>query len=324
MSSNKQAFIIRCNPNGINKSEEVREESQIVIGWAQTKNKLLDLSLDREGFKKNLKDHYEYYVDNSYSLGQATGYLWRFIREMKIGDYVLVPISKAFYLGEVRSDVMFLEEKVGEDTAIRRNVEWLNEGLPILREYCSSGLTSRLKYQGTCVSATDLLDHIKQALEDFNKGNPPTFKHQLHGEIKGKIAELLVSNQAFLNDRKFEELVRQLMLALGATSSEIPSKAMYGMSKADVDIIADFIHLGLQIYVQVKKHHGTSDETAVQQIIEALKIDNPDGTKPILGWVINSASFSEKAESLANANGIRVINGDELAEMILSVGLDHF
>jgi len=298
------------------------KNKQIVIGWSETEKLLFDPTLDRDGFKEILKLKYPNYINNPYSLGQGTGYLWRFIREMQIGDYAIVPISKAFYIGEVTSDSIYLPDKVAEDTAIRRNVKWLNNGEPIPRDYCSAGLVSRLKYQGTCVGATDLIEEIESAIEIAKKGTAPSFKEQLNDKLIQEVHSLLKSGQAYLDSNKFEKLVRDLMIGLGAKTSTTPSKTQYKDSIADVDVIADFIHLGLQVYVQVKKHTKESDDHAVNQLIEAIAIDNPDGSKPIFGWVITSAKFSPNAEKLANENGIRVINGDDLAEMIVAVGLD--
>jgi restriction endonuclease Mrr len=124
--------------------------------------------------------------------------------------------------------------------------------------------------------------------------------------------------------RKFEKLIRDLMLALGATSSEISSKRKYGNSPADVDIIADFAHLGIRIYIQAKMHRGSSDKKAVDQVLKAMGHDNEDGGLPIYGWVVTTGTFDDEATNWADQNGIRVINGEELSEMILSVGLDHF
>lgn len=323
--NNKQAYIIRCAPSGVNRLEELLVENQIVIGWSKTKDILFDQSLNRDEFKQKIKEIYHpYYEDNPYSLGQATGYMWRFIREINIGDYAIVPIPKAFYLGQVTSDPICLTNKVVEDTAIRRNVIWLNETKPILRDYCGSGLISRLKYQGTCVGATDLLEDIELALKASKKKRRPTFKNQLNENLKQRVATFLTSKSAYLDDRKFEKLIKDLMLALGATTSVIPAKSRYKNSIADIDILANFVHLGLQIYVQVKKHKESSDEYAVQQIIEAIKIDNPDNSRPIFGWVVSSGTFTESAQNLADQNGIRVINGEDLAEMIITVGLDKF
>jgi predicted Mrr-cat superfamily restriction endonuclease len=318
----KQAFIIRCAPSYINRVGEMLTNSQIVIGWSKTGNKLFDLKLDRDDFKEILKSDYPFYNNEPYSLGQGVGYLWRFIREMRIGDYAIVPTSKAFYIGIIRSDMIYMPDKIIEDTAIRRNVEWLNDSKPVLREYCSAGLISRLKYQGTCVGATDLLEDIENAVKNAEKKQIPSFKTQLNENLKKVASELFVSNNAYLDDRKFENLVRQLMIGLGAKSSVIPAKNRYKDSIADVDVIADFIHLGIKIYVQVKKHKRESDEHAVQQIIGAMRIDNPDGSKPIFGWVVTSGEFNENAQKLADDNGIKVVNGDDLAEMVVSVGLE--
>lgn len=321
----QQAFIIRCAPSGVSRLKELYAKNQIVIGWSHTKDNLFDFSLNRPQFKKRLKElSHPYYENNPYSLGQATGYMWRFIREMKVGDLAIVPIPRAFYLGEITSDLIFLDDKVDEDTAIRRNVKWLNDRKPIQRDYCGAGLISRLKYQGTCVSATDLIEDIERAIESSKKKRKPSFKNQLNENLKQIVGEFLVSKDAYLDDRKLEKLVKDLMYALGATTSEIPAKTRYKNSIADVDILANFVHLGLQIYVQVKKHKQESGEHAVNQIIEAIKIDNPDSSKPIFGWVVTTGKFTEKAENLANKNGIRVINGDDLAEMIVTVGLDKF
>lgn len=322
---NEKAFVIRCDPSGVNRLDELLMKNQIVIGWSYTKDKLFDLTFNRDQFKQKLKGIYhDLYDSNPYSLGQATGYLWRFIREMEIGDLVIVPIPRAFYLGRITSNVKYIEDKLEEDTAIRRDVEWLNECIPIQRDYCSAGLVSRLRYQGTCVSATDLIEGINKALESSKKKIRPTFKNQLNESLKLKVSEFLISNESYLDDRKFEELVKQLLYGIGATTSEIPAKTRYPNSIADVDIVANFVHLGLQLYIQVKKHKENSDEHAVNQIIEAIKIDNPDNSIPIFGWVITSGTITEKAENLANENGIRAINGDELAEMIVTVGLDKF
>lgn len=320
----KKAYIVRCAPSYISRVDEVLEKKQIIIGWSHTKDELFDKSLTRYEFKQKLENIYTDYKKNPYSLGQATGYLWRFIREMEIGDYAIVPIPKAFYVGRIVSNVKFLPEYLDNDTAIRREVEWLNEGKPVMRDFCCAGMVSRLKYQGTCVGASEFIEDIENSLILAKENKTPSFKNQLKENLKKEVSELLISKEAYLDDRKFEKLVMELMEGLGAKTSSIPSKSRYGSNIADVDVIANFVHLGIQVYVQVKKHSNESDEYAVKQVIEAIKHDNTDGAIPIIGWVITSANFSEEAERLANNNGIRVINGEELSEMIISVGLEKF
>jgi predicted Mrr-cat superfamily restriction endonuclease len=319
----KQAFLIRCAPGRISRLDEVVNDDQIVIGWSKGKKQFLDSEINREKIKKILKTEYSpFYNDNEYSLGQATGYLWRFLKEMQVGDYVIVPKEKAFFLGEVTSSPIFVKEKLEDDTAIRRNVKWLNEKKEILREYCSSGLISRLKYQGTCVSATDLIADIEIALENSRLNKKVSFKNQLNEKLKLDISEFIKSDQAYLSNSKFEHLIKYLMIGLGANNAEIPSKKSFPNSIADVDVIADFTHLGIKIFIQVKKHKDKTDVSAVQQIIQALKETNKSGNEPIYGWVISSGYFNEKSEKLATENGIRLVNGEELAEMIISIGIE--
>lgn len=321
---NKQAFIIRCTLSGFTRIDELLLENQIIIGWSHTRSQLFDKNLSWESFKDIIKTIYTEYEGHSNSLGQGAGYLWRFIRDMQIGDYALVPISGAFYLAEITSDVICLEDKVKDDTAIRRNVKWLNNKKPISREYCEAGLISRLKYQGTCVGATDLIGSIENALHYDKEKGIQSFTQQLNEKLKGQVKDLLISPEALLSPDKFENLILQLLNGLGA-STEKPSKTRYSDSIADVDVIATFVHLGLQIYVQVKHHSNITDERAINQVIAALQIDKSDNaynSKPILGWAITSGTFSPKALSLANENNIRCIDGDELSEIILSIGLE--
>lgn len=321
----KSAFVIRCAPSKISRVEElVLKKDLIVIGWSYTQDLLLSQKLSREDFKKLLILKHTEYSANPYSLGQAVGYLWRFIREMQIGDYVIVPIPRAFYIGEIVGEAYYFQPGLQDDTAIRRNVKWLNNKKPILRDYCDSGLISRLKYQGTCVAAGDLIQSIKTALESAVNNKAVSFKEQAQDKLREQLISVLSSKSTNLTPKKFEELVGQLLKALGADTSKLPSNRVYGNNIADVDVIADFINLGVRIYVQVKYHNHETDTHAVRQIIEALRKEDADSVQPKIGWVVSSAKFSEEAIKLADENGIRHIDVDELSDMIISIGLDKF
>ncbi len=321
----QNAFIIRCAPSKISRVEElVLKEDLIVIGWSNIQDLLLDDKLSRDDFKRLLIQEYSDYNENPYSLGQAVGYLWRFIREMQEGDYVLVPIPRAFYIGEITGEAYYFESGLKDDTAIRRNVKWLNNKKPILRDYCDSGLISRLKYQGTCVGAGDLIPSINTALELAANNKAVSFKDQAQDKLREQLISVLSSKSTNLTPKKFEELVRQLLTALGADTSKLPSNRIYKNNIADVDVIADFINLGIRIYVQVKYHNNETDIHAVKQIIEALRQEDADSIQPKIGWVVSSAKFSEEAINLADMNGIRHIDVNELSDMIISIGLDKF
>ena len=76
--------------------------------------------------------------------------------------------------------------------------------------------------------------------------------------------------------------------------------------------------------VQVKKHKENSetDDWAVQQI-RAFKTNHNYGDYFTQMWVISSSNkYCEEAISMAEAEGVRLINGIEFAKMILDAGLE--
>jgi predicted Mrr-cat superfamily restriction endonuclease len=66
--------------------------------------------------------------------------MWRFLREMKVGDLVVTPHGPAFYVGEVASGPSHSPEFVEDDTAFRRSVRWLNGKRPIPRTQARAAL----------------------------------------------------------------------------------------------------------------------------------------------------------------------------------------
>lgn len=67
------------------------------------------------------------------------------------------------------------------------------------------------------------------------------------------------------------------------------------------------------LFVQVKKHSGTTDENAVQQLLQMIKKEpRADGCVMSL-----ADSFTKKAEELAEKNGILLMNGDTICRLLL-------
>lgn len=170
----QQAFVLRISPSGIDRVPEALDNDQIIIGWAEAKG-LLDTSLAWEQFREIIRTRYYQDEDNLRRAGSAAGHMWRFIREMNIGDLVVVPYKSNFYIAEISEDANYNEAKVGEDTAYRRNVQWLNNKKAIPRSLAKSALVSRMKVQGTCAYATDLLADVKECLNLAASEYRPTF-----------------------------------------------------------------------------------------------------------------------------------------------------
>ena len=159
----KNGFVLRIAPSGGDRVSEALENDHLIIGWAEAKG-LLSPELEWDRFREII--HEVYYPDtgNFRKAGGAGGHMWRFIRDMKIGDLVVVPHGSEFYVGEVAGPAFYDENKVDEDSAYRRLVKWLNGKRPIPRAVAKSALLSRMKTRATSADAKDLVEEIKDCL----------------------------------------------------------------------------------------------------------------------------------------------------------------
>ncbi|MDR1166971.1 MAG: hypothetical protein LBO66_14085 [Deltaproteobacteria bacterium] len=105
----RNLWVIRPEPNYTNRLREFLEQGMMAIGWPG----MGDLSggLSREDISQRLRATYTHYeTDQKHDLSVAAGILDRFVNQVKVGDYVLVPEEPRFYIGEVLSDYIFKPE----------------------------------------------------------------------------------------------------------------------------------------------------------------------------------------------------------------------
>ena len=148
----KNGSVLRIAPSGGDRVSEALENGHLIIGWSAAKG-LLDEELEWEGFREIIREVYSPDAEKLRKAGSAGGHMWRFIRDMKIGDLVVVPHGSEFYVGEVAGPAFYDENKVDEDSAYRRPVKWLNGKRPIPRAVAKSALLSRMKTRGTSADA---------------------------------------------------------------------------------------------------------------------------------------------------------------------------
>jgi predicted Mrr-cat superfamily restriction endonuclease len=149
-------FVLRVAPAGVDKVPEAMSADQIIIGWADAEG-LLNPALTWEQCREILRRAYHADEPTLRKAGAAAGHMWRFLRDMKPGDLVAVPYGADFLLAEIAGPATYDSSKVEDDSAYRRPVRWLNDKKPIPRQLARSALISRMKTQGTCADATDLL-----------------------------------------------------------------------------------------------------------------------------------------------------------------------
>ena len=70
--------------------------------------------------------------------------------------------------------------------------------------------------------------------------------------------------------------------------------------------------MSVNIYAQVKHHYGFSGKKGIDQIIGVVATKEPD----CRGYFITSALVSDDVKEYADENNIRVIDGNELVNII--------
>ena len=129
-----------------------------------------------------------------------------------------------------------------------------------------------------------------------------------------------------------QKLIQLYFTKIGASNTYIPAKNERGKyDGADADVVAEFENLKTVYYVQVKKHEGTTGDWAVTQIEQYFnQKGSNDSEYTYIPWVVSTAEdFSteaiEKVRHISEDSNVnvRLINGMELARMILDSGLSN-
>ena len=312
----RNAFILRLAPLGQNMTQEALEKDEIFVGWKEVKG-LLEEGLSFYDFRERVKAAYE--IENNYAAAAFARFLWGFLKEMKPGDYVVVPSGGQFYVAEVVGDPYYDESH--PIAAHRRPVRWLNNGKPIPRELASAALQGRMKARGTLMDASDLVADIEKVLEDARRGETPNLARELRARMVEAVRQELT--QGRMNPDRFETLVERMAQAMGAAEVQwVPRRSDQG-----ADVVADFQLMGgllVTVGIQAKFYQPGKPmgRHAVDQLAQALQAGVAE-----MGLVITTGDVSEEAyraaeEYLSQKNlEISILGGKELAELIVDKGL---
>ncbi|MFI3290773.1 MAG: restriction endonuclease [Opitutales bacterium] len=269
-------------------------------------------------------------------------HLYRFLYGMKKGDIVLVPDYKKFSLYEIIDEEAIsitntkfdYELKDWNNDDITRTTEkylfwnkhvvdlgFVRKVRPIKLDleknsYADSLLSSRMKARDTNLDISDLEESILKAK---NAEKPICIYNEIQELVVGKILNVVKSQ---LTPDKLEVLVKWYFGKLGASFSYIPAKNETG-KEGYADLVAIFEPLKTIFYVQVKKYDGETNQWAVEQIssYKGKKEEIEDDYSKI-AWVISTAdSYSLEAINLAKESNVKLINGLDLAKMLMDIGI---
>lgn len=314
------AFILRIAPSEIDRLPVALNNDQIIIGWAYAEG-LLDPTLDWEHFREIVRAAYYSEEPNLRRAGAAAGQMWCFIRDMKVGDLVVVPHWSDFFVAKITGPAFFDATKKEDDTAYRRPVTWLNEKKPIPRNIARAALISRMKIQQTSADATDLLDEILDCLNIAKSGARPSFDSDLQIRLVRETLHELRSGR--MDSHGFERLIETVLVGLGATSTRVVPR----IEDKGADIIATFRVAGVfsQVIAVQAKHWQAEppvDKAVVEQLIRGIEAEQAG-----LGMVITSGTIGqdaiEKAKQYNDEKGIPIelVDGEQFAKLIVEHGI---
>ena len=293
---------------GINTTDEALflHDNIIAIGWKEFGD-CSKLEPTREAYK----NHYiaSYPNGKKGAVATSAGMLYRFVHEMKAGDYVVFPSKsdRKINIGLVESD--FIYNPTADLYVQQRKVKWLKH-LP--RTAFSQGALYEL---GSAMPFFLIKNYADEYLQALDKGFKPAAAMNEPDETVAATAEdIIESTRDFilkelskkLKGYALEEFVADLLRAMGYRCTVSPQGGDSG-----IDITAYKDELPPRILVQVKSQDSDIKETTIQSLKGAMREGD-------YGLFVTLSNYTKNAKKyLENTPIIRGINGTELVDLIL-------
>ena len=281
------------------------EENVIALGWARLGD-LSKLVGTREDFKK-------YYSEINPDKGAQhialnAGQLFRFIHEIKVGDYVVFPgkIDREVHIGEVKGDYMHRPE-VHADYANHRKVRWLAH---VPRTRFSQAALYEMGSAMSLFQIKNNTDEILVALE--GKAPKGVIIDEAVAMVASDIEEqtrdfVLKQLEHNLKGLPLEEFVQHLLETMGYRAR------LTEPNEPSVDLIAHKDELGFEppiIKVQVKSSPGKVSDKDVSALFGKVERDE-------FALLITLGEFTPPAKTFAGSkSNLRLIDGGELVDII--------
>lgn len=283
------------------------KECVVAIGWKEMGD-LSRLEANRESFK----EYYQNVYGNAKkgSIASGVGMLYRFIHEIKIGDYIVYPSkhNRQVNIGEIIGDYYYNE--TSEEYAQQRKVKWLKH-LP--RTSFSQGALYEL---GSAMSLFSIKNYSHEYIDILSKQSKKSEDHiddsdeiiaMTAYETKEVTKDFIIKELSRkLKGYEFEFFIEDLLNAMGYRT--IISKQG---GDSGIDITAYKDELPPRILVQVKSHDGNVKESTLQSLKGAMKEGD-------YGLFITLSNYTKNAQKYLDSTPIiRGINGSDLADLIL-------
>lgn len=278
----------------------------IAIGWHDFGD-LSKVTATRDAFKEHYAQVYP--NDKPGAIPTSAGMLYRFIHEIKIGDYIVFPskVDRMVNIGIVEGEYIYVDSE--KEYVQQRKVKWLKH-LP------RTSFTQGALYEiGSAMSLFTVKNYADEYLAALDKGFKSAVDSTGDDETVGATAEdIIESTKDFvlkelsrnLKGYALEEFIANLLQAMGYRTKISPQGGDSG-----IDITAYKDELPPRILVQVKSQDSDIKETTIQSLKGAM-------TEGDYGLFVTLSHYTKKAqEYLDKTPIIKGINGPELVDLIL-------
>jgi len=282
----------------------------IALGW----DKIGDLAAikppDRETFKDKIAKAYP--ENKPGAIPNNAGQLFRFVYEMKKGDYVVYSskIDKQLHIGQIESEYLY-DSKRDSGYPHQRNVKWLQT---ISRKFFSQGALYEVGSAMSFFQIKNYADEFTAVINGKKIVQPvvddETVVAHISEDIETNTVDFILKRIAQkLKGHPFAHFVAHLLSTMGYRTRVSPEGPDGG-----IDIIAHKDELGVEppiIKVQVK----SSDDNIGDPSVTALYGKVTTGE---FGLFVTLGSYTPQAKTFARGkSNLRLIDGEELVNLIL-------
>lgn len=277
----------------------------IAIGWPDFGD-LSKVTATREAFKERYAQIYP--NDKPEAIPTSAGMLYRFIHEIKIGDYVVFPskVDRMVNIGVVEGEYTYVDSE--KEYVQQRKVKWLKH-LP------RTSFTQGALYEiGSAMSLFMVKNYADEYLSALDKGFKAALDNTDDDTIGATAEDIIESTKDYvlkelsrnLKGYALEEFIANLLQAMGYRTKLSPQGGDSG-----IDITAYKDELPPRILVQVKSQDSDIKEITIQSLKGAM-------TEGDYGLFVTLSHYTKKAqEYLEKTPIIKGINGSELVDLIL-------
>lgn len=310
--SKKTMWMVRAEVGG-KFFEDFKANSIVAIGWFE----LGDMSSisNRDAFSQAVSKAYP--EMKKMQVAVSAGQVFRFVREMKVGDRVLTydPSGRVYLVGTIISEYFYDPSFIKEDPNCRR-VTWEGE---VSRDLLSVSTKNSL---GAISTLFQLPDEAASEIEALLAGKQPakttvepedeeTAVGTILKDIQSKAFEFIKDKVSKLDWEEMQQLVAGMLQAMGYKTRISPSGPDRGK-----DIVASPDGFGFEsprIVVEVK--HRTGSQMGSQEIRSFLGGRHKDDK----GLYVSTGGFSKDARYEAERASIplTLMDLDDLVKALL-------